>query len=110
MAVYDKAHKERFLDIVENDAKIKGKLLDKKGNTCQVGAMLIAIGVSPAVGQKRPDPSDYIALYKHFGVSFSEVAEIMSCNDLHRLRKNRQAALRKLADVIWIDKEEEVLT
>ena len=93
--------KERFLRIVNEDAKITHFLLDANGDTCQLGAMMLEVGLPVRTGQSSPSDEASRLVCNEFGLTYNQLNQIMHTNDQYKTRRARQANLRKLAEKLW---------
>jgi hypothetical protein len=88
---------QRMVSVIERDSRITGELLDKNGNTCAVGGLMVAAGIKPRVGQEEPTSAQDLQLVKAYPVLARAelmLGAIMDANDDNTNRRDRVVAVK----------------
>ena len=95
--------KERIKQIIENDCMAAGVLLNEDGETCAIGALLIAAGEQLEVGIRVVAGAQGATLFETFGIGYLALRTIMSLNDDNRTPALRRSAIIKYLDTIPVE-------
>lgn len=84
LAVQAKEDAAKLTAITDKDCLTTGTLLDAEGNTCAMGAILMAAGIKPTVGQGAATEKQLEELGQKFPIFLADESladEIMDAND-----------------------------
>ena len=109
---------DEILAIVDKDCKIRSVLIDQEGQTCVIGALALASGITqqqlvdtelflPGNGLARGISSRSkrmtavrVAIRKRFGLTMEQMMGLQEINDSYSFQKSRQAAIRAWVEVM----------
>ena len=96
--------RDRVLTIIDNDAEIRDRYINKGGHFCIIGGFLDGAGVNVQAVDQSPKNGDRIGrgwtaehlpkLAEMFGLSQYDLEMMQTINDEESFRKERQISLR----------------
>jgi len=102
---------QKALEVIEHDAAIKDRYINKYGETCAIGGLLSAAGYPVStlwrthlnslhiltLIERRPEIGDL--LYSHYGLTGDQLRSIQLCNDIGAPRY-RHARIRAYIETL----------